>query len=110
MNIAEAAAAGLLKVPGKETPIQTPAQPSANVPVQPSAKIPAQPPAQTATNPTVPNFTFGATIVPTGPGEQKAGNETPSIGFAPLASSTTQGKPFAFQASATSTMSSTTGE
>ena len=107
MNIAEAAAAGLLKVPGKETPIQTPAQPSANVPVQPSAKIQAQPPAQIAT---VPNFTFGVTIASTGPGGQKAGNETPSTGFAPLASSTTQGKPFAFQASATSTMSSTTGE
>ena len=108
MNIAQAAAAGLLKVPGKETPTQIPAQPSVNVPAQPSAKVPAQPLAQTATNPTVPTFAFGATATSTVPAEQKTG--TPSAAFTAIPSTTAQVKPFAFQGSTTSAVASTTGE
>jgi hypothetical protein len=101
MNIAQAAAAGLLNVPGKDT--TTPPQP------------PAQAPTQTATteNPTVGTFAFGgATAASGGPGEQQASTKTSGQGFTPLGSSNVQATPFAFQPSAGSTApaKTTTGE
>jgi hypothetical protein len=93
MSIAEAAAAGLLKVHDKD-----------------STKT--QPPAQTATTEpaTAPTFTFGGAAAPSGgPAEQRANTKTSGVGFTPLASS--QVKPFAFQTStATTSTKTTTGE
>ena len=96
MNIAEAAAAGLLKVPGKETaPIQPLAQPAVQMISTESL--------------TVPKFALGVTTAPSvGPGQQQVTTQSSVVGFTPLASSSAQVKPFAFQA--TTTAANTTGE
>lgn len=91
MNIAQAAAAGLLEVPGKDTTPST---------TQTSTSEPS----------TTKPFTFGAsTVPPVGPGDEQAASTIASgTGLSTLTSSSTQYQPFPFQVSTSSTASSKT--
>lgn len=94
MNIAQAAAAGFLKIPDKNnSETEAPSQLVEPVP-QPT---------------TLPKFTFGG--APTGkPGELKTSTEASIDGLTPLAtSSNAQAKPFVFQANTISDASTKKG-
>ncbi|XP_028406164.1 nuclear pore complex protein Nup153-like [Dendronephthya gigantea] len=109
MNIAQAAAAGLLQVPGKDPTPSTSQAITSQATIQQSSA--SQPPSQASkTLPSfAPTFKFGASTAPSrGSGEQP--EKTSALSFAPLSSSTgRETQPLAFQSSTTTAATPTGG-